>query len=76
MPREDLVEIDGIIAKALGGGFYEIETGGNGIRAKLSGKMKMNKIRVLPGDSVTVGVSPVDLTLGIIVRRHRGNGGR
>ena len=72
MPREDLIDINGTILSALGGGLYEIKTEGNGtLKAKLCGKMKQNHIRVIPGDIVTVGVSPYDMTHGIITRRQR-----
>lgn len=73
MPRDDLVELNGKIGKALGGGKYEVlpEGGGTSLTAQLCGKMKQNHIRVLPGDRVTVGVSPYDLTHGIITFRFR-----
>lgn len=77
MPREDLVDIEGTVTAALGGGQYEITAGQVGdkpasvLKAKLCGKMKQNHIRVLPGDKVIVGVSPYDMTHGIITRRFK-----
>lgn len=77
MPRDDLVEVNGTILAALGGGQYEIQTAADKdgqrstIRAQLCGKMKQNHIRVLPGDAVIVGVSPYDMTHGIITRRFK-----
>lgn len=73
MSRGDLVEMDGILEEALGGGQYRvrIEDSGSLVRVQLCGKMKQNHIRVLPGDKVMVGVSPYDLTHGIIMRRYR-----
>jgi len=70
--KGDLIELEGTLTDALGGGQYGIKLDdGANVRARLSGKMKKNHIRVLPGDSVRVAVSPYDLTHGIIVRRHR-----
>ena len=70
MPREDHIELDGVIETAMGGGQYSIiiEGGGN-IRARLSGRMKRNHINVMPGDRVRVALSPYDLTHGFIVFR-------
>jgi translation initiation factor IF-1 len=76
VPRDDLIEIDGVILDAMGGGKYKVQTqvGDNTpttslIIAQLSGRLRNNHIRVLPGDRVTVGVSPYDLTNGIITYR-------
>lgn len=73
MPRSDFVEVEGTVEKACGGGLYDIKPsdGGTIIQAKLCGQMKKNHIRVLPGDRVKIGVSPYDLTHGLILRRHR-----
>jgi len=73
MPKGDLVDVDGTILDALGGGQYSIKPndGGSTIRASLCGKMKQRHIRVMPGDKVTVGVSPYDLTHGIITWRFK-----
>lgn len=73
MSKGDLLEMEGVLESALGGGQYSIRLndGGNVIRAQLCGKMKKMHIRVLPGDKVRVGVSPYDVSHGIIVWRHR-----
>lgn len=71
MPKEDLVEVEGVVEEALGGGQYSVATEGGSVRARLSGRLKQNHIRVLPGDVVTVGVSPYDLTHGIITYRGK-----
>lgn len=72
MSKGDLIEMEGSINDALGGGFYSITTeDGTSVRARLSGKMKKHHIRVLPGDKIRVAVSPYDLTHGMIVYRHR-----
>lgn len=73
MSKGDLVEVDGVLEEALGGGQYSIRVDDSDtlIRGKLCGKMKKNHIRVLPGDKVRVGCSPYDTSHGIIVRRYR-----
>ena len=71
MSNGDLVEMEGNVMEAMGGGQYLIQVDNNKIRARLAGKMKQNKIRVLPGDKVRVAVSPYDMSHGIIIRRHK-----
>jgi translation initiation factor IF-1 len=73
MSKDDLIEFDGTIDKACGGGLYDIRTTENGtiIKAKLCGQMKQRHIGVLPGDKVKVGVSPYDLTHGLITWRFK-----
>ena len=72
MAKDDLVQIEGKVVDAHAGGIYivklenEIE-----VQAKLCGKMRKNNIRVVVGDSVTVGVSPYDPTHGLIMFRHK-----
>jgi translation initiation factor IF-1 len=70
MSKEDLAKFDGVIISTPGGGHYNVQlTNGKTIVAKLSGKMKQNKIRCIVGDQVTVGVSAYDLSHGIILFR-------
>jgi translation initiation factor IF-1 len=71
LSRDDLIRFEGKVADATGGGNYVV-TLDNGVTvtARLSGKMKKFKIRILVGDRVTVGVSPYDPTHGLIT--HRG----
>jgi translation initiation factor IF-1 len=73
MPKESLVEVEGKVTDALGGGQYAIEPAGGGtpIRATLCGKMRQMHIQVMPGDKVRVGVSPYDLTHGLIQWRYK-----
>lgn len=72
MPKDDHLELQGSVEEALGGGQYSVRTKeGPIIRARLCGKMKQNKIRVIPGDTVTVSVSPYDTTHGMITFRAR-----
>lgn len=73
MSKGDLLEMEGYIQDALGGGQYtiKVDQGGAIVRAQLSGRMRRHHIRVLPGDRVRVAVSPYDLTHGLIVYRGR-----
>lgn len=73
MPKEDHVELAGTVVDALGGGQYSVKLveSGQEIRARLCGKMKQFKIRVLPGDKVKVAVSPYDTSHGMITFRER-----
>ncbi len=72
MAKDDLSKLEGTVSDTKGGGNYVI-TLENGLilTAKLSGNMKRFKIRVIPGDKVTVGVSPYDPTHGLILFRHK-----
>ena len=69
MSKNNLIEVCGIVQDELGRGKYRIETESGLIMAQLSGKIRMNKIRVIVGDKVTVGVSPYDMTNGLILFR-------
>lgn len=70
MSRDDLVSIDGKVTNLSGGGTYHITLdNGAEIRARLCGKMKKFKIRVLVGDRVTVSISPYDTSHGLITHR-------
>ncbi len=72
LARDDLIQIEGTVEAVKGAGFFEIKTDmGPTITAKLSGRMRRYRIRVVPGDRVTVGVSPYDATRGLIVYRAR-----
>jgi len=72
LSKEDLVRLDGKVSDLTGGGNYLILLdNGVQISARLSGKMKKFKIKVLVGDRVTVGVSPYDPTHGLITHRQR-----
>ena len=71
LEREDRMELYGVVDDALPGTWFKIITESNvQILATLSGKMRQNNIRVLPGDYVTVEVSPYDTSRGRIVRRN------
>lgn len=68
----DKVELAGKVTKMLKGGKFEVELeNGHVATCTPSGKIKMNHIKILVGDSVTVGISPYDLTKGIITWRDK-----
>ena len=72
MSREDLIRLEGKVSDATGGGNYVVLLdNGVSVTARLSGKMKKFKIKVLVGDRVTVGVSPYDPTHGLITHRQK-----
>jgi translation initiation factor IF-1 len=72
MSRDDLIRIDGQVSDATGGGNYVVLLdNGVTVRARLAGKMKKFKIRILVGDRVTVGMSPYDPSHGLITHRQR-----
>lgn len=72
MSREDFIRMEGTVLESLPAGKYSVQLdGGTVIRARISGKMRMNRIRILPGDKVTVEISPYDVTNGCIVYRFK-----
>lgn len=72
MPKEDFVEFEGSVVEALPGATFRVELeNGHKVLAKISGKMRMYYIRILPGDKVRVQMSPYDLTRGRIVYREK-----
>lgn len=72
MSRNDLIELEGVVARVLGYGTMEVECENNVVvRGVLCGRMKKRKIKVLQGDRVQVRVSPYDPSHGIITWRLR-----
>ena len=72
MSKQDVIEIEGIVREALPNAQFKVElTNGHVIFAVISGKLRMNFIRILPGDKVTVEMSPYDLTRGRITWRSK-----
>lgn len=72
LARDDLIEATGTVDKILGGGRYQITLeSGQVVTAQLSGRMRRFRIRVIPGDRVTVGLSPYDPSHGFITFRLR-----
>ena len=73
MSKSDNIEIDGVVTEAFPNAMFEVELpNGHKILAHVSGKMRMNFIRIYPGDKVTVELSPYDLTRGRITWRSKG----
>ena len=72
MPKEEAIKIEGVVREALPNATFLVELeNGHRLLAHVSGKIRMNFIRILPGDKVTVEVSPYDLSKGRIVYRSR-----
>ena len=72
MAKQASIEQDGTIIEALSNALFRVELeNGHIITAHISGKMRMNYIRILPGDKVKVEMSPYDLTKGRIVYRYK-----
>ncbi|UXY13969.1 translation initiation factor IF-1 [Chitiniphilus purpureus] len=72
MSKEDLVEMEGLIAEVLPDSRFRVKlTNGVEIAAYASGRVRKNHIRILEGDRVTVEISPYDLTKGRISFRHK-----
>jgi translation initiation factor IF-1 len=72
MPKEDAIEVSGTILENLPNAKFKVEIeNGQTILAYVSGKMRMHFIKILPGDKVTVELSPYDLTKGRITYRFK-----
>lgn len=70
--KDDVVQIDGVVKETLPNAMFKVEVeGGHVVLGHVSGKMRMNYIRILPGDRVSMELSPYDLTRGRIVRRYK-----
>ena len=71
MAKSDTIRLQAKVTEALPNAMFKVELeNGHGILAHVSGKMRMNFIRILPGDTVTIEMSPYDLNKGRIVLRH------
>ncbi len=72
MSKEDVIEIEGTVVEALPNAQFLVELPNkHQLLAHISGKLRMNFIRILPGDKVTVEISPYDLTKGRITWRSK-----
>ena len=72
MAKEESIEVEGSVLESLPNAMFRVElSNGHKILAHISGKMRMHYIRILPGDKVTVEMSPYDLTRGRIVFRAK-----
>lgn len=72
MAKNDVIEFEAVVKEALPNTTFKVELeNGHQILAHVSGKIRMHYIRILPGDKVTVEMSPYDLTRGRITYRHK-----
>ncbi len=72
MGKQDVIEITGVVEDTLPNAMFKVKLeNGHMILAHVSGKIRMHYIRILPGDRVTVEISPYDLTRGRITFRHK-----
>lgn len=72
MPKEDVIEMEGVVKEVLPNAMFVVELeNGHEVLGHISGKLRMNFIRILSGDRVTVELSPYDLTRGRITWRKK-----
>ena len=72
MSKEDVIEVEGTVVEAMPNAMFRVEIqGGHQLLAHISGKLRRNFIRILPGDKVTLEMSPYDLTKGRITWRSK-----
>jgi len=72
LSKEDVIEVEGKIIEALPNAMFQVELdNGHKVLAHISGKLRMNFIRILPGDRVVIELSPYDLTRGRITWRAK-----
>ena len=72
MAKQDVIELEGTVLDTLPNAMFKVEVeNGHEILAHVSGKIRMNYIRILPGDKVTVEMSPYDLSRGRITYRYK-----
>ncbi|MEK7728832.1 MAG: translation initiation factor IF-1 [candidate division KSB1 bacterium] len=72
MPKEEAIKVDGTIIETLPNASFRVELeNGHKVLAHISGKMRMHYIKILPGDKVTIELSPYDLSRGRITYRYK-----
>lgn len=72
MSKQDVIEVEGTVLEPLPNAMFKVELeNGHKVLAHVSGKIRMNFIRILPGDRVTVELSPYDLSRGRIIYRYK-----
>jgi len=72
MPKEEAIQVEGKVLETLPNAMFRVELeNGHKVLAHISGKMRMHFIKILPGDKVTVELSPYDLTRGRIIFRAK-----
>lgn len=70
--KDEVIRLDGVVKETLPNAMFKVEVeGGHMVLGHVSGKMRMNYIRILPGDKVVIELSPYDLTRGRIVLRYK-----
>jgi translation initiation factor IF-1 len=75
MPKEEAIQVEGTIIEPLPNAMFRVELdNGHKVLAHISGKMRMHFIKILPGDRVTVELSPYDLTRGRVTFRSKNKG--
>jgi translation initiation factor IF-1 len=72
LSKQDVIEVEGTVVESFPNAMFQVELeNGHRVLAHISGKLRMNFIRILPGDKVTIELSPYDLTRGRIVWRGK-----
>jgi len=72
LSKQDVIEVEGTVVEAYPNAMFQVELeNGHQVLAHISGKLRMNYIRILPGDRVTVELSPYDLSKGRITWRNK-----
>jgi len=72
MPKEETIQVEGKVIEPLPNAMFRVELdNGHKVLAHVSGKMRMHFIKILPGDKVTLELSPYDLTRGRIIYRYK-----
>ncbi len=72
MPKEEAIQVEGRVLETLPNAMFRVELeNGHRVLAHISGKMRMHFIKILPGDKVTIELSPYDLTRGRIIFREK-----
>ena len=72
MANSEAIEVEGVVLEKLPNAMFKVEIeGGHVILAHISGKLRMNYIKILPGDKVTLALSPYDLSKGRIIWRDK-----
>lgn len=72
MAKDDVIEVEGTVVEAMPNAMFKVElANGHQLLAHISGKLRMNFIRILPGDKVTLEISPYDLSKGRITWRSK-----
>lgn len=72
MPKKETIEVEGVVVESLPNAMFRVELpNGHKVLAHISGKMRVNYIRILPGDRVLIELSPYDLNRGRITYRFR-----